>query len=225
MTDRNVLIAGIVNEAYECSIAFTTTIIRLQQRIASQGEHACPVGFEFFRSPKDAIDHFRQQTKYTRLVMMDACMGCDVEFILKPRAADIVVAAYPMRSVSFDRVASYLASCKEQGTDPDPSTAQKTSMTYNFTAEAGSGVDQEGCVNAVDPQVRIVSLSREGTDTFEEAFDPHTYLLGGTYPVDVTAKCTNTGLYDFSGTVGSRFVVQAPSTDAPTVDAPTETPA
>lgn len=205
---RHILIVGIVNESYECSIAFTTTLIRLQQRIASQGEHACPIGFEFFRTTHDAIEHFKRHTKYTRLVIMDACMGCDIEFILKPRTAGVVVAAYPLRSVSFDRVGKYLETCRDNGNEPDPSEAQKASMTYNFTAEARCGVDTEGCVQAVDPQARIVSLSRDSIDVFENAFDRYSCELRGTYPVDVSAKCTNTGTYDFSGTLATRFVVR-----------------
>lgn len=203
---RNVLIVGIVNEIYECSISFTTTIVRLQQRIASHGEHACPVGFEFFQTPQAAIEHFRENTKYTRMVMIDSSMGCDIEYILRPHVADIVVAAYPMRTVSFDRVQAYLERCREQGKEPVPSDAQTASITYNFTTEAGSGVDADGCVMANDPQARIVSLSRAGIDRFEELFDPKTCTVRGPVPVDVRTKTTNSGPYDFTGTVGTRFV-------------------
>mgnify|MGYP000347903102 CR=1 FL=1 len=209
MDNRNILIVGIVNDIYECSISFTTTIIRLQQRIASQGQHACPVGFEFFRSAADAIEHFKHTPKYTRLVIMDACMGCDIDFILRPREADVVVAAYPMRSVDFERVAKYIETCRNDGKEPVPSTAQTTGITYNFKTEAGSDVDDEGCVMATDPQARIVSISRDrGIDVFMDAFDQTKDTLRGTFPVDVRAKCTNTGLYDFSGTVATRFVTK-----------------
>jgi hypothetical protein len=206
----HVLVAGIVTESYECTINFTTTIIRIQQRISSgsASDGRCPVGFEFFSSVKSAVDHFAANAKYTRMVLLDATMGCDVDFVFRPveKEKGIVVAAYPLRTLNMDAVSSYIETCRTGGTEPDASVAKDTGTVYNFSASKGALVDASGCVLADNPQAKIVSVSRSSLGEFVDAYDQLTSTLSGRHHVDVRTKCSNTGTYDFSGVVGKRFM-------------------
>ena len=106
-TGRSVLVAGIVDETYTTSVNFATMMIRLQQRLAVGGDSVRPVQFEFFISVKHAIDHFKKTTA-SLLVVLDATMSIDPEFILCPHEHDIVVPAYPMRTLDWTRVANHV---------------------------------------------------------------------------------------------------------------------
>lgn len=203
---RKVLIAGIVSDEYTVSINFTTTIIRLQQRIASHGQHACAVSFEFFRHVDDAVAFFEKDETLTRLVVMDSGMSSDVDFLLYPHPHDIVVPAYPMRGVTWEKVASYL----DATTTPTPDGAKQAGLTYNFTPAASDGgatLDGGKYLKATGPQAKIFSVSRDAIGTVRDAYDAKSCKLETVCMIDVTAKCINSGPYDFTGCVGSRFTI------------------
>lgn len=208
MSDRKILIAGLVSDEYTVSINFTTTIIRLQQRIASHGQYACPVSFEFFRHMDDAVAFFEKNRELTRLVVIDSGMSSDVDFILYPHEHDVVVPAYPMRGIVWDKVGTYL----DTTPTPTPDGAKTAGLEYNFKpAQSGGVLDRGKYLEAHGPQAKILSISRDAIGTIGKSYDPKSCKLDSVCMIDVTAKCVNSGPYDFSGCVGTRFVVNSPS--------------
>ena len=221
MTARKILIAGIVSDEYTVSINFTTTLIRLQQRIATQGTHACPVTFEFFRHVDDAVMFFERDASLTRLVVLDGGMSCDIDFILFPHTSDVVIPAYPIRGVNWSKVAYVHGATDTARTRPtDVDTLRRAGVDYNFvhrpvvsgptgpTGPTGSSASLEmgRYIQAENPQAKIMSISRAGVACISSNYDPKTCKLDTICTIDVTARCVNTGPYDFTGCVGTRLL-------------------
>ena len=197
-TGRSVFVAGIVDETYTASVNFATMMIRLQQRLASGGEFVCPVQFEFFKSTKHAIDHFKK-TAASRLVVLDATMSIDPEFIFFPYEHGIVVPAYPMRTLDWTRVATHVLNG-----DATAESARAAGMSYNFTPVQSNLVDGR-YLRCDESQVRIFSISRDAVDTFIASYDPETASFDGPVMIDTKYSVTTSGAYDFAGCVGNRF--------------------
>jgi len=197
-TGRSVLVAGIVDETYTASVNFATMMIRLQQSLASGGEFVCPVQFEFFKSTKHAIDHFKKTTA-SRLVVLDATMSIDPEFIFFPYEHGIVVPAYPMRTLDWTRVATHVLNG-----DATAESARAAGMSYNFTPAQSNLVDGR-YLRCDESQVRIFSISRDAVDTFIASYDPETASFDGPVMIDTKYNVTTSGAYDFAGCVGNRF--------------------
>jgi len=212
---RKILIAGIVSDEYTVSINFTTTLIRLQQRIATQGTHACPVTFEFFRHVDDAIMFFERDASLTRLVVLDGGMSCDIDFLLFPHTPDVVIPAYPIRGVNWSKIADVHGATDTSGTRPtDVDTLRRAGVEYNFVhrpvASGSSGtsasLEMGRYIQAENPQAKIMSISRAGIACITSHYDPKTCNLDTGCTIDVTARCVNTGPYDFTGCVGTRLL-------------------
>jgi hypothetical protein len=197
-TGRSVLVAGIVDETYTASVNFATMMIRTQQRLASGGEFVCPVQFEFFKSTKHAIDHFKKTTA-SRLVVLDATMSIDPEFIFFPYEHGIVVPAYPMRTLDWTRVATHVLNG-----DATAESARAAGMSYNFTPAQSNLVDGR-YLRCDASQVRIFSISRDAVDAFIASYDPETASFDGPVMIDTKYSVTTSGAYDFAGCVGNRF--------------------
>lgn len=203
-TDRSVLVAGIVDETYTTSVNFATMMIRLQQRLATGGDHACPVQFEFFKSAKHAIEHFKSKTTASRLVVLDATMSVDPEFIFFPHDHGIVSPAYPMRSLDWTRVATHVL-----GGGATAASARAAGMTYNFGAGGQTDLVDGRYLRCDASQVRIFSISRDAIDTFIAAYDPETSSIDAPVMVDIKYSVTTSGAYDFAGCVGNRFTASS----------------
>jgi len=199
-TDRSVLVAGIVDETYTTSVNFATMMIRLQQRLATGGDHVCPVQFEFFNSAKHAIEHFKSKTTASRLVVLDATMSIDPEFIFFPYEHGIVVPAYPMRTLDWTRVANHVLNG-----DATAASARAAGMTYNFGAGGQTDLVDGRYLRCDASQVRIFSISRDAIDTFIAAYDPETSSIETPVMIDIKYNVTTSGAYDFAGCVGNRF--------------------
>lgn len=204
-TGRSVFVAGIVDETYTASVNFATMMIRLQQRLASGGEFVCPVQFEFFKSAKHAIDHFKKTTA-SRLVVLDATMSIDPEFIFFPYEHGIVVPAYPMRTLDWTRVATHVLDG-----DATAESARAAGMTYNFGAGGQTDLVDGRYLRCDASQVRIFSISRDAIDTFIASYDPETASFDGPVMVDIKYSVTTSGAYDFAGCVGNRFTSSSSS--------------
>ena len=198
-TGRSVFVAGIVDETYTASVNFATMMIRLQQRLASGGEFVCPVQFEFFKSATHAIDHFKKTTA-SRLVVLDATMSVDPEFIFFPHDHGIVVPAYPMRSLDWTRVATHVL-----GGGATAESARAAGMTYNFGASGQTDLVGGRYLRCDESQVRIFSISRDSIDAFIASYDPETASFDGPVMIDTKYSVTTSGAYDFAGCVGNRF--------------------
>ncbi len=202
-TNRRILIAGIVSDEYTVSINFTTTLIRLQQRIASQGAHSCPVTFEFFRHVDDAVMFFQKDQTITRLVVLDGGMSCDIDFLLFPHPPEVVIPAYPVRGVNWSKISSLM----ETTSTVDVDQVRRAGMEYNFVPRGSScALDAGRYVEAECPQAKIISMSRKGAETVASRYDPKSCKLDTICMIDVTAKCVNAGPYDFTGCVGTRLL-------------------
>ena len=202
-TDRSVLVAGIVDETYTASVNFATMMIRLQQRLASGGEHTCPVQFEFFKSAKHAIEHFKKTTA-TRLVVLDATMSTEPEFIFFPHEHGIVVPVYPMRTLDWTRVAAHVT---DGGATA--ASARAAGMTYNFSKPAQSDLVDGRYLKCDGSQARIFSISRDSVDTFVASYVPETASFNGDVMVDIKHSVTTSGPYDFGGCLGNRFTASS----------------
>ena len=202
-TGRSVLVAGIVDETYTTSVNFATMMIRLQQRLAVGGESVCPVQFEFFISVKHAIDHFKKTTA-SRLVVLDATMSIDPEFILCHHEHDIVVPAYPMRTLYWTRVANHVL---DGGATA--ASARASGMKYNFSMPAQSDLIDGRYLQCDASQIRIFSISRDAVDTFIASYNTETSSFDGPVMLDIKYSVTTSGAYDFAGIVGNRFTASS----------------
>lgn len=192
------MVIGLVGDTAEVSTSFLGCILRLQQKLAVTKN--IKVAFEFRHTVKEAIEYFLQSNA-DRLVMLDSLMGVESEWILKrhPESMDTVVAAYPLRQISWDRVSEM----RQKGVT-DPQRLRKASYTYNFTASTGEC--REGSyMDASSAQAKIVSLSKSGAATFLDAYCPYTKHISNTV-VDITTKAVNAGPFDFIGCIGSRLL-------------------
>jgi hypothetical protein len=202
-TGRSVLVAGIVDETYTTSVNFATMMIRLQQRLAVGGDSVRPVQFEFFISVKHAIDHFKKTTA-SRLVVLDATMSIDPEFILCPHEHDIVVPVYPMRTLDWTRVANHVL---DGGATA--ASARASGMSYNFSMPAQSDLIDGRYLQCDASQIRIFSISRDAVDTFIASYNTETSSFDGPVMLDIKYSVTTSGAYDFAGCVGNRFTASS----------------
>lgn len=195
----SVLVVGLVGDTAEVSTSFLGGVLRLQQNLAMSKDTS--VQFEFQQNIKDAIAVFLKGT-YDRLVMIDSLMGIDADWILKkhPSSVDVVVAAYPLREISWDRVAA-----RRKAGETDPERLRKASYTYNFTASSDECQDLS-YIKASSAQAKIVSLSRAGATSFLDTYCPYSRTVEGEILVDLSAKGTNAGPFDFVGCVGTRLL-------------------
>ena len=194
-----VLVVGLVGDTAEVSTAFFGGLLRLQQKLAITKDTS--VVFEFFENIPKAIDYFKS-TDADRLVLIDGLMGIDSDWILKRHTIDEVVPAYPLRTINWDTVSKK----RDQGvTDPD--LLRRSSYSYNFTPSSDAIRDQS-YLDAKNVQAKIVSLSRDGCDSFLDRYSPYTKILPQTV-VDVSVKTMNAGPFDFVGCVGTRLMAKA----------------
>jgi len=201
----SVLVIGLVGDTTEVSTSFLGGVLRLQQNLAVTKDTS--VQFEFQQNIKEAIDVFLRGT-HDRLVVIDSLMGIDAEWILKkhPISVDVVVAAYPLREISWDRVAA-----RREAGEADPEKLRKASYTYNFTVSSDECQDLS-YIKASSVQAKIVSLSRTGATTFLDMYCPYSRTVNGDVLVDLSAKGTNAGPFDFVGCVGTRLLRQTVDT-------------
>lgn len=194
-----VLVVGLVGDTAEVSTAFFGGLLRLQQKLAITKDTS--VVFEFFENVQAAIEHFKS-TDADRIVLIDGLMGIDSDWILKRHDIDEVVPAYPLRQIRWDAVSQK----RDQGvTDPD--ILRRASYAYNFTPTTDN-IRHQSYLDAKDVQAKIVSLSRDGCDSFLNRYSPYTKSLPHTV-VDVSVKTMNAGPFDFIGCVGTRLMSKA----------------
>lgn len=199
MTTRySIVVVGVVGDTAEVSTSFLGGVLRLQQKLAVSKDTA--IAFEFRHSVKDAIEYFLTKDA-DRLVIVDSLMGIESDWILKrhPASMDTVVAAYPLRDISWDRVSS-----ARQNGETDPQRLRKASYTYNFTPTTNECL-QGSYMEGSNVQAKIVSLSRQGARDFLASYCPYTKCLD-TAVVDIGAKAVNAGPFDFVGCIGSRLL-------------------
>jgi hypothetical protein len=211
--DRHVLIAGIVDQNYTVSINFTTSLIRLQQRIATRGDHACRVAFEFFDTVNGAFEYFSKNEQFTRLVVIDTSMSADVDFMLRDHAPQIVVPAYPKRELDWNRIGTYIRDERDASRVPDQQIAKQRGYQYNFELK-NTELEMGRYVECRDVQARIFSVAREKLDVVMDTYDRDSAILKTDCHVDVSATVVNCGNYDFAGTVATRFIVNETSSDS-----------
>ena len=194
----SILVIGVVGDTAEVSTSFLSTLLRLQQHLHTVQDQT-KVSFEFSHSVRDALTYFESSTA-DRLVLVDGLMGIDVEWILKQHTTQpVVVAAYPLREINWERVSQLRA----QGvTNSD--TLRRESYVYNFDSDT-KDCDSDSYLNVESAQAKIVSLSKEGIQTFLSGYDPYTKRLSNTV-IDLSAKGINSGPFDFVGCVGTRLV-------------------
>lgn len=174
-------------------------MLRLQQHLAfAKDVH---VEFQCKETVRDAIQYFLTATKGDRLIVLDASMGIQHDWLFKRHPMDEVVAAYPKRELDWAAVAK----AREEGTT-DPESLRKAAYVYNFTP-ASSECEHQSYVRASVAQAKILSVSRAGAARVLERLCPWTLELKDTM-VDVSTKATNAGPYDFVGCVGHRLLQQ-----------------
>lgn len=206
----SLLIAGIVDNRAEVSVSFTSMMMRLQQHLVMT-PNAPRVIFEFFVTSKDALEYaISKGEEVSHAVIIHGDMGLvDLGFIFKPFASDVCVAAYPTRHVNWQRVLEL----KKQGIR-DPAVLEKQSYEYNFDRRhATSVVGDDGTVQIVEgtisSQAKIVKVSRDGLKTFMKSYDPVTHMYTGPCSIDVSTSVTNSGPYDFSGSLMNSNIVKS----------------
>lgn len=198
----SILVIGIVGDTAEVSTSFLSTLLRLQQHLHTVKDNI-KVTFEFSQSVRDALIYFESST-VDRLVLIDGLMGIDVEWILKHHTTQpVVVAAYPLREINWERV-SHLRARGVNHSD----TLRRESYVYNFDSDT-KDCDSDRYLKVESAQAKIVSLSKEGIQTFLSQYDPYTKRLSSnnlSTVVDISSKGINSGPFDFVGCVGTRLV-------------------
>ena len=210
-SSKSLLIAGIVDSGTaEVSTAFAAGMLRFQQQLATR-PNAPKTAFECFSSVKDAIEHARA-TNADRTILLDGSMGIDADFLLKDHPLDrVVVAAYPLREIRWDRVLEMV----KHDVEHDAESIRQQSYVYNFEKGASfDGTPKECDTQSYlrcdhDVQARIACVPRSCLDEFVSRFDETSSTLRGGCLVDVSAKTTNAGPYDFVGCVLNQLVTNA----------------
>lgn len=192
----SILVVGLVGDTAGVSTSFMGGLLRLQQTLAVT--KATSVTFEFCENIKTAIEYFKSRDM-DRLVLIDGLMGVEGDWILKRHPIDEVVPVYPLREVHWERVSEKRG---EGVTDAD--RLRRASYRYNFTAESNE-CEMQAYLKARHVQAKIVSLSKDGCDSFLKRYCPFTKTLESS-TVDVSAKVQNAGPFDFVGCVGTRLL-------------------
>jgi hypothetical protein len=210
---RTILVAGIVDSNYEVSTSFAAGLLRFQQKMAVSPS-APKVSVEFFSTTDDALKHAEgsalRDAARPRVVLVDASMGIDPEFLLGDHPDDaITVAAYPLRKVRWEAV--------------DPSNAGRSypddAFVYNFEEHMVSHTPSNDCVvtdtaRILMPctwpvQAKIVSIPLALLPRFRRQYDRTTHHMACNKDmIDITAECTNCGPYDFSGCVATHLLTK-----------------
>jgi hypothetical protein len=207
--EHSVLVGTIMNDAAELSMSFTESMIQLQRRMAVAGKNAIPVQIEFFNSVAAALDFFKNSSSHSRLVLLDGDMGCDIEYILKDHPYPIVVGCYPMRSINWERISSYITTQRDAGHAPDPEIVRQEGCIYNFKEETDTCVSQT-YLPVKEAQAKVVNIHRHALDDFQAMYTPldrmiHTHESQNIV-VDLSTKIRNPGPYDFAGIVGKKLL-------------------
>lgn len=211
---RTILVAGIVDDNYDVSTSFAAGLLRFQQKL-SVTPSAPHVIFEFFGRVDDALAHAERVlsgTTQPRVVVVDACMGIDADFLLSasfPQDA-ITIASYPLRELRWDTVHT-TPTGKERYPDDI--------LTYNFEKHMIQTTPSDACTVTDDSrilmpcshvvQAKIVSIPLPLIPKFRRQYDRVTHnLLCSNDMIDVTAECINAGPYDFSGCVATHLLTE-----------------
>jgi len=202
----NILIAALVDQYAEVSLQHTSMLLKLQQELARAPDVS--VSFEFFLSRADAFTFFKKNIQFDTIVVIGGAVSVNVDFLLGKAPYDLVVAAYPLCCINWERVEKCLL---RDGEDVD-----KVGIKYNFTVKDDTPtLCTHGTYMPVDSaQLKLFKLTRSGFDTLTHdalnASDDDSFCSAwpGKIYVDLSTKCTNSGPYDFAGCIGDRASIR-----------------